>query len=211
MAFRRIAFFILLFEQFASPSFAQGTMYPEMGTGNPGGRKEAVDFMKEVQKQVRTAVKSVRGGAVRGVVNPHQYPSQLKVTSSSGSAQYDADCIEALLDKQRQDASPLVLYGFWLFPSELASDCPDKSATGKVLIFKIPPSVLMKYPGVFTPSEICSSKNYIELHKASSEGELSEAQITEISDHYQQWRSFLKEHPNATKTQIVRAMNAGNG
>jgi len=215
MTFNRIAFFLILLlsQQFITiPALAQGTMYPEseMGTGNGGGRKEAADFLKEVQKEVRTSIKSVTGSAIRGVVKPHQYPAQLTLNTSSGSAQFDADCIEALLDKQRQDNSPLILAGFWVFPLKLTTACSDKSAVGKVLVHKIPRSVLTKYPGVFEPSEIASRKNYIELHGTVSD-KLSASQITEISNHYQQWHSFLETHPSATKEEILSAMESSNG
>lgn len=214
MTFRRIAFVLtlLLSQQFTALTLAQGTMYPEseMGTSNSGGRKEAADFLKEVQKEVRTSIKSVTGSAIRGVVKPHHYPAQLTINTSSGSAQFDADCIEALLDKQRQDNSPLILAGFWVFPLKLTTACPDKSAVGKVLVHKIPRSVLTKYPGVFEPSEIASRKNYIELHGPISD-KLSESQIAEISNHYQQWHSFLETHPSATKEEILSAMENSNG
>jgi|LakMenE01Jun11ns_1017448.scaffolds.fasta_scaffold9907888_1 hypothetical protein len=194
------------------PSFGQGDLISgtEMGTSYRATRPEAITFMKEVQKEVRTSVKkTVPGCSISGYVKSHEYPRDIKLVGPSSSAQFDADCIEALLDKQRRDSSDMTLSGFWLFPSELTSDCPNKAAAGKVLIFNIPPSVLTKYPGKFDSVEIFNRKNYSALHTTSANGKLTEAQIAEINAHYQQWHAFLEHHPNATKVQISEAMCSG--
>lgn len=215
MTFRNVVLCTLIaFCELSVPlrAFGQGDLFSETETGTSyrATRPEAITFMKELQKEVRTSVKkTVSGCSIRGYVKPHQYPYDIRLVGPSASAQFDADCIEALLDKQRADSSDMTLTGFWLFPSELTTDCPNKEAAGKVLIFRIPPSVLTKYPGKFDAAEIFSRKNYRVLHATSVDGKLTEAQIEEISNHYGQWHAFLHTHTHATKNEIIEAMSAG--
>ncbi len=84
--------------------------------------------------------------------------------------------------------------------------------TGKVLLTRsIPPSVLYRYPGVFTGSELDSQQNIKALKMSMFDLKLEKqpghfAQVVrnkKVIERYRDWENFEKNQRIATKTQIM--------
>lgn len=191
---------------------AQGTLHedPEMGAPNLVRQKEAVDFYELVKGYFVTSTRPTPAlfTEIRGVVKPNEFPKNISVVKSSGNAQFDANCLEAVLGSERADASPLTLYGQWFFSSQTkgAYQFDFNPKSDAVTIFKIPISVLRRYPGVFKPEELLSHNN--QKHLSLSGGQITgtistPSLISETCHHFIQWNEFFKQNPHATKEQIL--------
>jgi len=188
---------------------AQGTLHSDPETGTPnivGQQKEAVDFLKDVRKQLITPRSLTKSFVeIRGIVKPHEYPTNVSISQSSGNAQFDANCLQAVLGTRRSDTNPLTLHGQWFFSENTESGFKyDFKPDSAVTVFKIPISVTQKYPNLFTVEELLSEKNQLKLaDDGSNPSKLSLSQVQQMTARFDQWNSFFKHNPHATRASIL--------
>lgn len=195
-------------------AIAQGTMVAEpiMGTRCFAMDPEPYAFLETVEKNLVTSIVPSTNATIRGVVKPNSSPENLSIIQSSGNAQFDAECLEAVLSSTRTDSNSMTLYGVWI----LSHDLPNarqlriqRNIENQITIFRVPVSVLRRYPGIFSEEELLNKDNLRPLHNQASRKttELTQSQIDEISAYFSQWNEFFKQTPTATKAQILSEAN----
>jgi len=156
---------------------------------------------------------------------------ELDFIISSGDGQLDADCLQALLGAAAysKNTDGIVRGGrlsSWDFKfdqnsqvrhknhavSEYFKGHPELKKNNTVAVFKIPTAVLTRYPGRFTEAEIVAPSNLFTLNPAWRDnsrpedkcGALRPQAMYSIIDHYAKWQNFFSDHPNASKSDILK-------
>jgi TonB family protein len=137
--------------------------------------------------------------------------NDVEVLLSSGNAQLDEECLEAVLGEQvsaeRTDSKIERKLSMKFDDTKTPGHTnaaskqyfishPEKN--GRFITYHlIPLSVLTRYPGLFEESELLSAENLDSIA-------LSQTTVQKLESIYSnKWIPFFKDHPNATREQVV--------
>lgn len=188
---------------FSFESDAQGNLDASAEGTRCGISPVATDFNNSVQRFFRTTAHPQKSAVIKGTISEQNTPSDFEIAVSSGSAQYDLDCLEAVLSSRRTDQEHHNLLGNWQFPFRLAKRCSGKMNQGELLIYKVPPSAITYYPGIFKEDDIFCEKNCTKFRNlASNETQLSRRDIEQMIHRYEMWQQFFDMHRGASKKEI---------
>jgi hypothetical protein len=190
-------------------ALAQGGHWESPGNGcspmsTPIG---IVNFYEKVRNSVRTSIIPPQSLTITGRVAPKSTPQDVSIAQSSGDAQFDADCLVAVICCDRDDDGNMPIVGDWTFfdvkRNQKYALTPQKGAV-KILI--IPAIISQRYPGTFGESELFNKSNELTILKSERDTgltSLSHAQVRRICDYMNDWNSFFRQNPGATKSQIL--------
>lgn len=215
----RVMWIILVSIFITAPALAQGTM--EQSPENCGypiaGVTEPRQFWQDVREGlISLPIRKPIRVALTGIVKPNSFPTEVAITTPSGNPQFDANCLVAILSSSRHDQSPQTLNGYW----PLTTDMPGIKCSYKpknktaVVIFKIPTAVLLRYPGLFSVSELLNPENEKAICEPKTQkhqsSKLTNEQFAEITAYQKTWNSFFEKHPTATRAVIISEANRLN-
>jgi hypothetical protein len=195
-----------IYDNIAANAQGWGTMQsPGMLCTGMGRNPIADEFTDRAFSDLAISANPLAGIVeIAGVVKYKQCPEQVSIKQSSGVAQFDAECLQAVLDTVRTDDNETgVLYGYWSFNAKSKVRYPFQVTpkANSVELFRIPLSVLKRYPGMFESQELLNEKNLKRITIAST---LTADQVKQLSEHYANWSDFFRQHEKPTKEQILR-------
>lgn len=150
----------------------------------------------------------------------------VKLEQSSGDAQLDADCVQAVLGVSAFCPMARLTREGELCHTQIYFDSKTRAGHNNsgiskyfaahpeqeaehVAYYRIPLDVLKRYPGLFSEAELFSDSNFFTLRDDSTDGPnhgpgLSSAAIARLRYVYQSmWIPFFLKFPSATKQQIL--------
>lgn len=127
----------------------------------------------------------------------------LKSWDSSNNVQFDVKCLEAVcestFDEPKYGGAFLMFFtSSRPFAYKLARDAFSKQG---ISMFRVPVSVLKKYPGAFSKKELLDSSNEVVVWGADK-ATLNDSDVQRIRHVYVQWNEFFKANRHLTKAKI---------
>lgn len=189
-------------------AMAQGRLElsPGMACYPVAGSPESNQYWLKVRKELVSSMHPSKTAVIIGTVKTKQFPEAVSIHESSGNAQFDADCLVAVLSCQRDDSNPHVLRGVWPLGNEKHQyEYTFEPTSGAVKIFTIPLVVLDRYPGIFQASELLAKSNEKLVSRLPSEEDtaLAPSQVSEITKYMQAWNEFFQKNPTVSKELIL--------
>ena len=155
----------------------------------------------------------------------------VEIAESSGDAQIDADCLQAVLGAATFETGSKT-YGFtlakWAYQFDKSpqrqnlavkqyfDQNPDKKQS-YICIFRIPFDVVYRYPQLFSEKDLLSPANIvavrnIKIGRNTTCGAIDPLTFTTIRDYYGRWQAMFNCWQNPSKSEITAfaSLNANN-